>query len=133
MELWRHTLKSRSFRVSTWKTEYLHCCFNEEEEDEGEVTIDEITIPKIKKFEYLDSIIQQKGDIDENISLHIKVDWQKWKHALGVLYDKMIHIGSKGKVYHIVVRLAMLYGSKYWPIKMTQVQRLMVTKMAMIR
>ena len=42
-------------------------------------------------------------------------------------------MGLKGKVYRMVVRPAVLYGSECWPMKKTQVQRLMVAKMKMIR
>ena len=31
-----------------------------------------MTIPKVEKFKYLGSIIQQKGDIDEDINQGIK-------------------------------------------------------------
>jgi len=43
----------------------------------GEVTIDWITIPKVEKFKYLGSIIQQNEDIDEDINQRIKVGWSK--------------------------------------------------------
>jgi len=58
LEWWRHTLESRSFRMSRSKTEYLHCCFSGREVTEGEVTIDGLSIPKIEKFKYLGSIVQ---------------------------------------------------------------------------
>jgi len=32
----------------------------------GEVIIDGMTTPKVEKFKYLGSIIQQNGDIDED-------------------------------------------------------------------
>jgi len=70
---WRHSLESRGFRVSRSKTEYLHCCFSGRVEARGEVTLDERPIPKVDKFKYLGSIIQQNWDIDEDISHHIKV------------------------------------------------------------
>ena len=50
-----------------------------------------------------------------------------------MLCDKRMSVRLKGKVYHTVVRPAILYGSKCWPIKKTQVQRLMVSEMRMIR
>ena len=59
--------------------------------------------------------------------------WQKWKAASGVLCDKRVPLGLKGKVYRVVVRPAVLYGSEYWPLKKTQAQRLMVAEMRMIR
>jgi len=50
-----------------------------------------------------------------------------------VLCDKRMPVGLKGKIYRMVVRPAMLYGSKCWPTKKTQIQRLMVAEMRMIR
>ena len=50
-----------------------------------------------------------------------------------MLCDKRMPIGLKGKVYRMVVIPAVLYGSEYWPIKTTQVQRLTVAEMMMIR
>jgi len=41
-------------------------------------------------------------------------------------------VGLKGKVYHMVVRPAVLYGAEWWPIKKTQIQKLMVAEMMMI-
>jgi len=73
LERWRHTLESRGFRVSRSKTEYLHCCFSGREE----VTIEGMTIPKVDKFKYLGSIIQQNGNINEDINQRIKVGWVK--------------------------------------------------------
>jgi len=61
------------------------------------------------------------------------VGWQRWKCALGVLCDKRMPVGLKDKVYRMVVRPAMLYGSKCWSIRKTQVQRLIVVEMRMIR
>jgi len=110
-------LESTGFRVSRSKIEYLHYCFSGRDEAGGEVTIDGLSIPKVKKFKYLSSIVQQNGEIDEDINQRIKVGWQKWKQATGVLCDKRMPVRLKGKVYRTVVRPAVLYGSEYWPIK----------------
>jgi len=119
--------------VSRSKTEYLHCCFSGREGAEGDVTIDEVPIPKVEKFGYLGSIIQQNGEIDENINQCIKVGSLKWKHATGVLRDKRMPIGLKDKVYRTVVTPAMMYGLECWVLKKTQIQMLMVAEMRMIR
>jgi len=39
----------------------------------------------------------------------------------------------KGRLYRMVVRPAVLYGSECWPLKKTQVQRLTLAEMRMIR
>ena len=50
-----------------------------------------------------------------------------------MLCDKRVPTGLKGKVYRMVVRPAILYGSECWPLKKMQVQRLMVAEMRMVR
>jgi len=112
LEQWRHTLESKGFRISRSKTEYLHYCFSGREDAKGEVTIDGMTIPKLEKFKYIGSIIQQQGYVVEDINQRIQVGWQKWKWASGVLCDKRMPVGLKGKVYRMVVRPALLYGSE---------------------
>ena len=107
-----HMLEVRGFRVSRSKTAYLHCYFSGRVDAGGEVTLDGRSIPKVAKFKYLGSIIQQNRDIDEDINQRIKVGWQKWKFASGVLCDKRVPLRLQGKVYRMVVRPAVLYGSK---------------------
>ena len=85
-------METRGFRVSRSKIECLHCCFSGTEDVRGEVTIDGMAIPKVEKFKYLGSIIHHKGSIDEDITQCIKVDWQKWNYASGVLCDKRMPV-----------------------------------------
>jgi len=94
--------------------------------------MDGVAIPRVKKFGYLGWIIEEKGDIDEDISQRIIVEWQKWKNTSNVLCDKKILVGLKQRVYRMVVRPTMLYSSKCWPIKKTQVQIVMTAEMRMI-
>jgi len=42
-------------------------------------------------------------------------------------------VGLKGKVYRMEVRPDVMYGAECWPMKKTQVQKLMVAEMRMIR
>ena len=43
----------------------------------SEVAIEGAVIPRVERFRYLGSIIQENGEIDENINHQIKVGWQK--------------------------------------------------------
>jgi len=82
LERWRATLEAQGFRLSRSKTEYLHCSFSAEVGGAvSEVAIEGESIPKVDKFRYLGSIIQENGDIDEDINHRIRVGWQKWKNA----------------------------------------------------
>ena len=54
--------------MSRSKTEYLHCCFSGREGAGGDITMDRVLIPKVEKFRYLGLIVQQSGEIDEDIN-----------------------------------------------------------------
>jgi len=87
-----------------------------------------VPIPKVEKFRYLSLIVQQNGEIDEEINQRIKVGWLKWKHATSVLCDKRMPIGLKGKVYRTVVRPAIMYSSECGALKKTEIQRLLAQR-----
>jgi len=103
------------------------------ESDGGEVTLGGVAVSSVEKFKYLGSIVEEREDIDEDISHRIRAGWKKWKKASRILCDKKISFRLKGRVYWMVVRPALLYGAECWSIKKTQVQRLMVAEMRMIR
>uniref|UniRef100_A0A7C8Z989 RNA-directed DNA polymerase n=1 Tax=Opuntia streptacantha TaxID=393608 RepID=A0A7C8Z989_OPUST len=96
-----------------------------------ELTIGDM-VTRTEKYRYLGSILEDRGNIDEDINQRIRVGWQKWRNALRILCDKKIPVELKGKVYHIVVKPVVLYGSECLPIKKTQVQKLIVAKMRII-
>jgi len=66
-------------------------------------------VPRVEKFNYLRSIVEERGDIDEDISHRIRATWQKWKKVAGVLCDKKIPFRLKGRVYPMVIQPALLY------------------------
>lgn len=59
--------------------------------------------------------------------------WMKWKLASQALRDKKVLPKLKGRFYRMVVRSALLYGAKYWPVKNFHVQKVHVVEMRMLR
>ena len=53
------------------------CGFSGVERDGREVTVGGVVVPRVEKFKYLGSIIEERGDIDEDINHRIRVGWQK--------------------------------------------------------
>jgi hypothetical protein len=78
-------------------------------------------------------MLQKYGDIDEDLSHRIKVDWLKWRQASGALYDPRVPLKLKDKFYRIAIRSAMLYGAECWSTKRRHVQQLSVAEMRMLR
>jgi hypothetical protein len=119
LELWKHTLESKGFRLSRTKTEYMICVFSATTHQDGDVTLDGQLLARKESFWYLGSMLQKNGDIDEDIRRKISVGWLKWCHASGVLCDKRVPPKLKGKFYRIAIRPAMLYGVECWSTKNT--------------
>ena len=57
LELWRHTLESKGFRLSRTKTEYMMCDFNATSHEDGDVSLDGQVVAKKNTFRYLGSIL----------------------------------------------------------------------------
>jgi hypothetical protein len=110
-------LEAKCFRLSRFKTEYMKCDFSATTHKEGDVRLDGQVVPKKDTFRYLGSIHQKNGDIDEDVSHKIKVDWLKWCQASGVLCDPRVPLKLKDKFYRTAIRPAMLYGAECWPTK----------------
>lgn len=69
------------------------------------------------EFKYLRSVLQNNGDIDA-FTHNIRAGWViKWRHVEWVLCDKRVSVKLKGKCYRTVVRPALLYRSKCWPVE----------------
>ncbi|XP_070003312.1 uncharacterized protein [Nicotiana sylvestris] len=106
--------------------EYLECKFNgvTQEADE-DVRLDMQVISRRENFKYLGSIIQNDGEIDEDVTHRIRVGWMKC--------NKNVPLRLKGKFYKVVVRPTMLYGEECWPVKNSHIQQMKVAKMRMLR
>ncbi|PKA63279.1 ubiquitin-protein ligase E3 C [Apostasia shenzhenica] len=113
LELWRNALESQSFHFSRSKTEYMKCTFSQERNTYiGDVTIGDQIVKKSERFRYLGSIIQNDGEIDNDVISRIQAGWVKWRNASDVLSDRKISSKIKGKFYKTVVKLAMIYDAE---------------------
>jgi len=58
---WKHSLGLRGFRLSRSKTEYLRCGFSGMGGDSGEVIMGGVVLPRVEKFKYLGSMVEEGG------------------------------------------------------------------------
>ncbi|XP_047263759.1 uncharacterized protein LOC124896264 [Capsicum annuum] len=113
LEVWRQILKSKGFRLSRSKMEYLECKFSEVSHDSNVVAkLDSHPISKRDNFKYMGSMIQKDGEIDEDVNHWNGVGWMKWRLASGILYDKNVPPKLKGKFYRVMVKPALLCTKK---------------------
>ncbi|XP_070036761.1 uncharacterized protein [Nicotiana tomentosiformis] len=98
-----------------------------------DVRVSSQLIPKKRSFKYLGSVIQEDGEIDENITHRIGVGWMKWRLASSVFCDRKVPLKLKGKFYRVMVRPAILYGAEYWPVKNYHIQKMKKAEMRILR
>ena len=74
----RDTLEARGFRLSSLKTESLHYRFSASEGGvASDVSIEGVVISRVERFRYLGSVIQENGEIDEDVNQQIRIQLQK--------------------------------------------------------
>ena len=109
LDVWREVLESKGFKISRTKTEYIKCNFNENRNTNDEIVkIASQEIRKSKKIRYLGSIIQQEGEIGEDVNHRVQAGWVKWRSASRVLNDRRIPLKLKEKFYKTAIRPAIL-------------------------
>lgn len=66
-------------------------------------------IPQVFQFKYSGSIIQNDGEINEDVTHKIQVIRLKWRKTLGVACDRKVCIKLKCKFYRISTVKYILY------------------------
>jgi hypothetical protein len=74
LELWRQILESKGFKLSKIKIEYMRCQFSGENSDDEDVSLDGQVVPMNDTFQYLGSMLQSEGEIDEDVSHRIRAE-----------------------------------------------------------
>ena len=106
LESWKYALERRGMKVNRSKTEYL--CINGGNDDET-VKMEDTKVPKVKEFKYLGSMVRESGSCEREVKKRVQAGWNGWRRVLGVICDRRLPAGVKGKVYSSVVRPAMVY------------------------
>ena len=76
LESWRYALEKRGMKVSRSKTEYT--CINGRNEDET-VKMEDTKVPRVKKFKYLGSTVQESGCCEREVKKRVQAGWKRWK------------------------------------------------------
>ena len=134
LESWKYALERRGMKVSRSKTKYL--CINGGNDDET-VKMEDTKVPRVKKFKYLGSTVQENGGCEREVKKRVQAGWNGWRKVSGVICDKRLPARVKGKVYSSVVRPAMVYGLETAVTKKQveemEVKEMEVTEMKMLR
>ena len=76
LECWRYALERRGMKVSMSKTEYL--CTNGGNDDKT-VKMEDTKVPRVKKFKYLGSTVQESGSCERKIKKRVQAGWNGWR------------------------------------------------------
>ena len=133
-EEWRNCLEERGLRINRIKTVGMRCNFEEvAREREIDLEIDFHKLKEVESFKYLGSVIQNNGDLDEELTRSIQSGWNRWRKCSGVLCDSRMPVKLKSKIQRQVVRPAMLYSSETWATRKKDEDRIDVNEMRMLR
>ena len=75
IESWRFALERKGMKVSTSKTEYL--CVNGGNDKET-VKMEDTKVPRVNKFKYLGSIVQESGNCEREVKKRVQAGWNGW-------------------------------------------------------
>ena len=115
---------------SRLKTEYL--CINGGNDKET-VKIEDTKVPRVKKFKYLGSMVQESGSCEREVKKRVQAGWNGWRKVSGVICNRKLLARVKGKVYSSVVRPAMVYGLETVAVTKKQMEEVEVAEMKMLR
>lgn len=70
----------------------------------------------MQQLKYFGSaMLSHEGDVD--VRSHMKSTWCKWRELTGILCNKHMSSKLKSKVYKVIIRPGMPYGSECWPVR----------------
>ena len=87
----------------------------------------------VDKLCYLGDMLSQEGGCEHAILKRIQTGWLKFRELSGLLIEKGMNLRSKGIIYTIYIRPAMLYGSETWPTEMEDIRKMQRSEMRMLR
>ena len=92
-------------------------------------------LKNVDYFKYLGSVIYKDDTIDRGVGLRVQAAWSSWRKLFGVLCNRKIPLKLNAKVYEVMIRAALTYGSECWPwvMKVNNKRKIANTEMRMLR
>jgi hypothetical protein len=91
------------------------------------------TIPTVKQFKYLGSIVQENGSSDLEIDKRISETRRVISMLNSVLWNRNIFHSTKLLIYKSIVKIILKYGAETWSIKQKHRRELLATEMDYLR
>ena len=132
LEEWRRVMEDRGLNINREKTVYLRFNVDGNLDGNSDINLQGQNLEQVNTYKYLGATLAENGDLDAEMTHRIQSGWTNWKRVSGILCDRRISFGVKGKVYKTVVRPAMMYGAETWAVKKAQEKKLDVAEMRML-
>jgi hypothetical protein len=87
----------------------------------------------VDEFCYLGDVIEAGGGVEGTVRARIRSAWARWRALSPVLLQKGFSHRTKGWLYAVGVRSAMLYAAETWPVRAGDVLGLERAQMRMLR
>ena len=89
-----------------------------------EVQVGPDKLEVVASFCYLGDMLSAAGGCELSTTTCVKTAWKKFKDLLPVLSSRHLSFKTRGRVYSICVRSAMLHASETWPLTKPNLQHL---------
>lgn len=76
---------------------------------------------KGQKFKNLHSTVQNNGELNNELISRTGKAWTKGREVSRVICNRRMPIKLKSKVYKMVIRPALSYGSECWALRQAQI------------
>ena len=93
--------------------------------------MEDTKVPRVKKFKYLGSTMQESGSCEREVKKRVQAGWNRWRKVWGAIYDRRLPARVKGKEYSLEV--AMMYGLDTVAVTKKQVKEMEVAEIKMLR
>ena len=88
LDKWCEALEKRGLKISGQKLQYMKCKNSDIAEDEvGQLRLGAEVPKQVTEFKYLGSVVQEDGEMKNEISNKIQSGSRNWRKCSGVLCD----------------------------------------------
>ena len=125
----KHLTKDPDYRCT--RCQGTACPLDGRPQKEVQVGPDKIEV--IASFCYIGDMLSAAGGCELSTTTCVKTAWKKFNDLLPVLSSRHLSFKTRGRMYSLCVRSAMLHVSETWPLTKPNLQRLQRNDRVMIR
>jgi hypothetical protein len=117
-------------KINTDKTQVQHIG---KEGSDIHISIDGGPLEQVDDFIYLGGTISRDGSVEQDIKRRIGLASGVMRNLTRVWRAKELGIGTKKKIYEVLVLSVLLYNAETWTLKKSDTHRLLVFEMSCLR